>query len=156
MSSRPQAEPPLARLFAMAFRDLLDGLHERLVLKGWLDVRPPYGVVLLAARDRPTTATELAALMGVSKQATSKLVDAMVDAGYVERQVGVDDARQRAVSLTPRGAELLSAVEEIYEELEAEWAAEIGERAVERVRTDLARVLRSRHGGTLPPVRPGW
>jgi hypothetical protein len=57
---------PLARLFAMAYRDLIDGLHERLRQRGWHDVRPAYGFVLLAARDGPTSATALAGLMGVS------------------------------------------------------------------------------------------
>ena len=46
----------------------------------WHDVRPAYGFVLLAARDGPTSATALAGLMGVSKQAASKLVDAMAAA----------------------------------------------------------------------------
>lgn len=56
-------DPPLARLFAMAFRSLIEKLHERLRVMGWTDVRPAFGFVLVAARDRPTTCTELAALM---------------------------------------------------------------------------------------------
>ena len=43
--------PPLARLFAIAYRLLIDGLHDRLQAQGWTDVRPAYGFVLLAARD---------------------------------------------------------------------------------------------------------
>ena len=46
-------EVPLARLFAIAYRHLVVGLHERLVARGWRDVRPHYGYVLLACRDRP-------------------------------------------------------------------------------------------------------
>ena len=41
--------------------------------------------VLLAARDQPTSVTELAGLMGMTKQAASKLVDAMVSGGYLQR-----------------------------------------------------------------------
>ena len=51
---------PLARLFAMAYRDLIDGLHERLRARGWHDVRPAFGFVLLAARDESTTVTAIA------------------------------------------------------------------------------------------------
>jgi DNA-binding MarR family transcriptional regulator len=147
--------PPLARLFAIAYRSLIDGLHEQLVAKGWADVRPAFGFVLLAARNAPTTSTELAALMGTTKQAASKLVDVMVEAGYVRRIAGRDDARQRPVRLTARGTRLLSAVEQIYHELEAEWATAIGAAALERLRRDLVRVLAD-DDGQLPPVRPTW
>jgi DNA-binding MarR family transcriptional regulator len=146
---------PLARLFAIAYRSLIDGLHDRLRARGWRDVRPAFGFVLLAARSGPTTATELAALMGTTKQAASKLVDAMVDAGYVRRQATASDARRRPLELTPRGRRLLRTVEAIYAELEAEWSMVIGGERVERLRADLVAVL-SDDAGSLPPVRPTW
>ena len=157
MTARPPSDdPPLARLFAIAYRLLIDGLHERLRARGWSDVRPAFGFVLLAARDEPTTSTELAALMGTTKQAASKLVDTMVATGYVRRAVGTDDARQRPIRLTPRGNQLLSAVEEIYVELEREWADIIGPAQLRQIRDDLLRVLTVAHDGELPPVRPTW
>ena len=157
MTARPPSDdPPLARLFAIAYRLLIDGLHERLRARGWADVRPAFGFVLLAARDEPTTSTELAALMGTTKQAASKLVDTMVATGYVRRAVGTDDARQRPIRLTPRGNQLLSAVEEIYVELEREWADIIGPAQLRQIRDDLLRVLTVAHDGELPPVRPTW
>ena len=42
---------PLARLFAMGLRALIDELHERLARRGWPDVRPFLGFALLAVRD---------------------------------------------------------------------------------------------------------
>jgi DNA-binding MarR family transcriptional regulator len=144
--------PPLARLFAIASRSLIDGLHERLRERGWDDVRPAYGFVLLAARDG-TTATELATLMGVTKQAASKIVDAMEGARYVTRGPGVRDARQRRVELSERGVELLAAVESIYAELEDSWVTVIGRDHLERLRADLVAVL-ARADGALPAVRP--
>ena len=149
-------DPPLARLFAIAYRSLIDGLHERLPGRGWRDVRPAYGFVLLAVRASPSTVTEIATLTGTTKQAASKLVDAMEEAGYVRRTTGSADGRRRPVELTDRGRQLLASVEEIYCELEAEWASLIGTPAVARIRRDLATVLTRLHGGTLPPVRPMW
>jgi DNA-binding MarR family transcriptional regulator len=148
--------PPLARLFAIAYRSLIDGLHERLRSRGWTDVRPAFGFVLLAARSGPTTSTELAALMGTTKQAASKLVDSMVTAGYLRRSTTEGDARRRPVELTARGEALLAAVEEIYAELEQEWGTVIGGQRVERIRTDLVRILSVGDDGALPPVRPTW
>jgi len=151
--------PPLARLFAVAYRQLIDGLHERLRELGWTDVREAFGFVLLAARDRPTSITELSALMGITKQAASKLVDVMADCGYVSRGADPQDGRQRPVALTGRGRELLAAVEQIYAELERGWAEVIGTGPVDSMRADLVRVLSARGGDAdgdvrLLPVRP--
>jgi DNA-binding MarR family transcriptional regulator len=148
--------PPLARLFAVAFRSLIDGLHVELRARGWHDVRPAYGFVLLAAADAPTAVTDLAGLMGMTKQAASKLVDTMVESGYVRREPAPGDRRRRPVVLTARGRALLAAVEDIYRDLEQAWADRIGPDAVERLRADLVRVLADGPDGRLPPVRPTW
>ena len=115
-------------------------------------MRPAYGFVLLAARDG-TTATEVAGLMGITKQAASKVVEAIEDAGYVRRVPAGGDARRRPVELSDRGRALLTTVESIYAELEEGWAVVIGRDHVERLRSDLVAVLAS-PDGTLPAVRP--
>jgi DNA-binding MarR family transcriptional regulator len=152
----PADGPPLARLFAIAYRQLIDGLHDQLQARGWTDIRPAYGFVLLAARDQPTSVTELAGLMGITKQATSKIVDAMISGGYLRRGNDPQDGRQRPVSLTSRGEELLSAVEQVYAELEDGWAKLIGTSHVDGMRRDLVQVLAEPGSGQLPPVRPPW
>ncbi|HEY6559820.1 MAG TPA: MarR family winged helix-turn-helix transcriptional regulator [Polyangiaceae bacterium] len=149
-----EAAIPLARLMAMAFRTLIDELHARLEAQGWKDVRASYGYVLVAARDAPLTVTAVAALLGMTKQAASKLVEAMVEASYLRRSDDADDARRQRLELSAKGARLLAAVEAIYAELEGEWGEIIGEPAVERVRSDLTRVLRGLHDGRLPAIRP--
>jgi len=145
---------PLARLFAIGYRSLIDGLHERLAARGWRNVRPNYGFVLLAARGSGIQASEIAALMGVSKQAASKLVEAMELAGYLRRAPHADDQRAKLVTLTELGDELLVAVEEIYAELEQEWVTILDRDRVDALRADLNTVLRATHGGRLPPIRP--
>ena len=148
---------PLARLFAVGYRALIDGLHERLAERGWPDIRVNYGFVLLAARDGGDgglRGADVAALLGVSKQAASKLLDGLVDAGYITRERHACDDRAKLVRLTDRGHALLAAVEEIYTELESEWAGLIGVAAVESVRGDLTAVLQRAHGGRLPVITP--
>ncbi|MFL6019795.1 MAG: MarR family winged helix-turn-helix transcriptional regulator [Gaiellaceae bacterium] len=147
---------PLARLLAMAYRDLIDNLHDRLRERGWQDVRPAFGFALLAAREAPITITGLAALMGTTKQAASKLAAAMIDAGYLVAGAGSDDGRQRPLRLSPEGTELLADVEDIYRELEAEWAKAIGASSLRRLRRTLHTVILASHGGKLPAVRPSW
>jgi DNA-binding MarR family transcriptional regulator len=139
---------------AMAFGQLVDGLHERLAKRGWDDVRPSYGFVLLALRHGPSTATELGKLLGVTKQAASHTLDAMVDSGYLSRTVHPADTRQRIIRLAPRGRRLLRVVEQIYAELEAEWSAVVGGRAVEQMRRNLTSLVLHANEGVFPVIRP--
>jgi len=141
---------------AMGFRDIIDGLHAQLAAEGVPDARPAYGFVLVTARASPITVTDVAALLGITKQAASKLVDGMVEAGYLVRRTASADARSRPVGITPDGCAFLERAERIYADLEAQWAAVIGRDSVERLRTDLTAVLLARHGGALPPIRPTW
>ena len=155
MTVADDPEPPLARLFAIAYRCLVDGLHERLRGRGWHDVRPAYGFVLLAARDRPITVTALAELLGMTKQAASKLAEAMLVSGYLDRIESGDDGRVRPLGLSDRGRALLFDVEQIYRELEGGWADLIGVGSLARLRADLRTVV-SEPDGSLPAVRPLW
>jgi DNA-binding MarR family transcriptional regulator len=138
----------------MAFRQMIDDLHVALRDRGWDDVRESYGFVLLAIRDEETTTTELATLLGVSKQAVSKLLDAMEQSGYVERRADVDDGRVKSVTLAARGRELLVVVEQIYADLEQRWADVLGETALGQTRSRIERVVRERNDGSLPQLRP--
>lgn len=150
----PEGTVPLARLLAIAYGDLVDQLHERLRADGWSDVRPAYGFVLLATRAGSQSVTALASRLEVSKQAASKLVESMVASGYLAYVADHGDSRVKGVELSARGHELLAAVEGIYVELEAGWAELIGVRAVEAMRRNLTTVVRARHDGELPTVRP--
>ena len=144
---------PLARLFAMAYRLLVDELHERLADRGWTGVRPAFGFVLLALREGPVSLRDLPEVLGTTKQAVSKLVDAMVAAGFLQRVADPGDARAKRVQLSPRGRTLLSDVEEIWADLEAGWVQTLGEARLDALRADLETVLRGAHGGSLPAVR---
>lgn len=151
---QPPSPIPLARLLAMAYRHLIDKLHARLAADGYTDVRPAFGYVLLAVREKPTTGADIALLLGVTKQAASKLVDAMERGGYVSRQAHGDDARAKEIAITARGRAFLVKVESIYRELEGEWAQVTSKKRVEALRDDLRTILEAAYGGTLPAVRP--
>jgi DNA-binding MarR family transcriptional regulator len=145
---------PLARLFTMAAVSLVDELHLHLEDRGWPAVPQAAGYVLLACRDSPTTGSEIASLMRVSKQAASKLLEGLERAGLVERRPDDADVRRKVVALTARGRALLATVEDIYTELEGEWADVLGGPAVETIRTQVTTVLLNRFGGRLPAIGP--
>jgi hypothetical protein len=60
------------------------------------------------------------------------------------------------VTLTGRGEDLLSAVEQVYAELEDGWARLISTSHLDRMRRDLMNILSDPGNGQLPPVRPPW
>lgn len=153
----PRRPEPLARLFAVAFRSLMDRLHARLAERGWSDVRPAYGFVLLAARQgTASTVTEVSALLGATKQAASVLVRTLEAEGYVRLSPDPDDARSRRIAPTEKALRLLTEVEGIYRELEAEWAEEIGAGPLEAMRSALTTIIEAENQGVLPAVRPTW
>ncbi len=155
MSQAADGQLPLARLFAIAYRQLITDLHAELAPRGWTDVRPAYGFALLALREGPLSSSELGVLMGMTKQAASKLVEALLEAGYARRGETTGDGRVRPIELTDRGRELQETAEGIYTELENRWADVIGRGRLAALRADLVSVV-SADDGELPPVRPLW
>lgn len=152
---RDAAAPiPLARLLALAYRQMIDELHTRLARTPFDDVRPTYGYVLLSLSDESATGADIAALLGVTKQAASKLLETMEAGGYVKRQPHSDDARAKSVAITAKGRRVLETVESIYRDLEAEWAGVTSQTRVESMRADLRRIVEASNGGQLPMVRP--
>jgi DNA-binding MarR family transcriptional regulator len=78
--------------------------------------RLPVGFTQLAALyavGGPATMTvgDLAELLGRSPSATSRLVDGLVQRGYLRRSVEVADRRQRVLELTDEGLAVIAAVD---------------------------------------------
>jgi DNA-binding MarR family transcriptional regulator len=138
----------------MSYRWMIDQLHERLASQGWSGIRPAYGFVLLATRAEPLTPTALADKLGVSKQAASKLADAMVTDGLLLRNIDVTDGRQRRLTIAPLGHELLADVEAIYCELETEVATMIGSGRLNSIRNGLDTIMLTVNDGHYPDLRP--
>ena len=138
----------------MALAAVIDELHERLAGVGWPRVRPMWGFVLLALRDRPRNIGEVGELLGVTKQAAAKVVASLVDEGLVERREDPGDRRAAVLGLTPDGRRFLADAEAAYQAIEDGWAQVAGRRDVAALRRAVTAVLRSRYGPQEPPLRP--
>ena len=147
-------DQPLGRLLAMALSAVIEELHERLADAGWPRVRPMWGFVLLALRDRPRNIGEVGELLGVTKQAAAKVVASLVDEGLVERREDPGDRRAAVLGLTPDGRRFLADAEAAYQAIEDGWAQVAGRRDVAALRRAVTAVLRSRYGPQEPPLRP--
>jgi DNA-binding MarR family transcriptional regulator len=148
---RPGYELPL-RLLA-GFRVLIDDLHTELRQRGHAGMRPLHGFVLQAIGPRGTTAAELGRRLGVTKQAAGKTIDALQQLGYVIRVPDGVDQRQKIVVLTERGADALLQSAQIFDELRARWADELGADRLRALEADLATVTGE---AVIPLDVPGW
>ncbi|ALV36639.1 MarR family winged helix-turn-helix transcriptional regulator [Streptomyces sp. CdTB01] len=138
-----------AALLAVA-GELTQRINEGVVARGFEGMRPAHGFAFTRLAPDGATVTELAAHLGVTKQAASQLVDEVVRKGYAERRPHPADARARLIVLTEQGWACTRAAEEAAAEVVREWADVLGESEV--------RALRDRLGRIAPygPIRPAW
>lgn len=99
---------------------------------------PDHGPAVLGAIARaPASATAVADLLGLTKQAASQLIDALVVRGYAERASDPDDRRRIRVTPTARGTEVARIARRAVQELDAACAREVGTDAFAQLRTTL-------------------
>lgn len=142
--------------FFMAFRMVIDELHEELAREGHPEVRAVHGFALqaiAAAGPSGTTAADLGRRLGVSKQAAGKTVDGLERIGYVARGTDPVDARRRTVRITPRGYDSLARAARIFDEIRARWAARLGEERLAALEEDLRALTPDQY---FPLDAPGW
>ncbi|WP_406198131.1 MarR family winged helix-turn-helix transcriptional regulator [Kitasatospora sp. NBC_01560] len=131
----PGYELPLRLL--LAFREIIDELHERIAREGHPGLRPMHGFVFQAIGPDGTTAVELGRRLGVSKQAAGKTVEHLEQLGYVERAGDPADARRKVVRLTARGVDCLVRSARIFDELRTQWSETLGEERLRALEADL-------------------
>ncbi|MCD0442765.1 MarR family winged helix-turn-helix transcriptional regulator [Glycomyces sp. A-F 0318] len=147
----PGYELPLL-LFA-AFRAVIDETHAVLADHGHADLRPMHGFVFQAIGTGGTTAVELAARLGVTKQAAGKTITALERQGYLERAADPRDARAKTVRLTARGTEVLALSARAFDAVQDRWAREIGDDRLDALREDLRALA---PGALFRLDAPGW
>lgn len=143
---------PLARLLSAATRALVEELHERLAAEGHSDMRPAYGYALVAIAGEAATTARLGELLGMTKQGAGKLVSALEERGYVQREAHPADARAQLVVPTARGRDLLERSARIQAELEAEWEERLGQRTARALRRGLEQAVGAPEALDLRPI----
>ncbi|MFF4792527.1 MarR family winged helix-turn-helix transcriptional regulator [Streptomyces sp. NPDC001276] len=138
-----------AALLAVA-GELTQRIHDGVVARGFEGLRPAHGFAFARLAPDGATVTELAAHLGVTKQAASQLVDEIVRKGYAERLPHPEDARARLIVLTERGRACTRAAEESAADAVRVWGEVIGEGEVRALWGQLARLAAQ------GPIRPAW
>ncbi len=140
------SEPDLAVLITAANRCVADRLGAAVATAGGEAMRPSFGFVIRAVAAEQPTVTRLAAMLGTSKPAASRLADDMVALGYLERTADADDRRRTRLVLSARGERIRARAREESEAMEHELRERFGGEDVGALRRLLIDFV-ERHGG---------
>lgn len=125
-------------------RDFENRMLGRLTAEdGYERLRPSFGPLLSLIAQRPRPLRALADALSISPQAVSQLVSACERCGFTERGPDPDDGRNRLIALTRRGRGLVADANRQRRRLTAEYAANIGDEAMDRFAESATRLLRA-------------
>ena len=117
-TSAPAPEDPwwervsTSALLRAAFRSYGDVVRTAVAEAGFDDLPRNGAYVIGATAKNALTMQQLPSALGVTKQAFSQLVDSLVLRGYVERAAHPDDRRRLRLTLTDRGREVATLVDD--------------------------------------------
>ncbi|WP_407566184.1 MarR family winged helix-turn-helix transcriptional regulator [Streptomyces sp. 184] len=147
--------PELLFLLGMAFQLVLTEFNERVAAAGYPDLRPVHGMTFQILGAEGATSSELAARLGVTKQAAGQLVDDLERRGYVLRTAHPAGGRRKLVVLTDAARRHLAVAGDALHDLEAELARRTGT-DIPLLRTELLHLVHGLAGDDPPPLRPIW
>lgn len=102
---------------------VLEGYHAA----GFTDIRAAHAHIFRLLPPEGCWVKELAERAYSSKQATAYLVDYLEEHGYVERVPDPKDGRAQIVRRTERGWELNRTARQLVQQVQNEWAQQLGE-----------------------------
>ena len=140
------SEPDFSILIVAANRCVADRLGAAVATVGGETMRPSFGFVIRAVAAEQPTVSRLAELLGVTKQAASRLADDMVSLGYLERAGDPSDRRRTQLRLSLTGERVWVRARAESEAMEAELRERFGDDQVGHLRALLTDFV-ERHGG---------
>lgn len=131
--------PQLGALIRLTAQVMSEKLARWIAASTFDGIQPAHSAALQPLWAAPDGAriTDLAQVSRITKQSMSALITDLESGGYVERVAHPDDARAQRVRLTARGRAYGRAVRAYSRQLEAEWAAIIGEQRMAALRSTL-------------------
>jgi DNA-binding MarR family transcriptional regulator len=140
-------EPDFAILITAANRCVADRLVDAVAAVGGDRMRPSFGFVLRAVAAEEPSVSRLAELLGVTKQAASRLVDDMVTLGFLQRSDSPGDRRQKRLHLSPTGERIRERALAESREMEEELRRRFGDAQVDGLRQLLIHFVECHGGG---------
>src|SRR5438552_3277719 len=140
----PLGPPLIGALLRMPVDAVRRRMIERLHEHGFADIDPAHLIVLRYPGPQGERPSDLAAQLGMSKQALNYQLGQLERRGYLERRPDPEDLRSRRIVLTRRGVDAAHVIRDAVAELETLWARELGEKRYAQLRgllVDLNQVI---------------
>ena len=136
----PPPQPLIGALLRVpweAVRDrMLAGLHDR----GFTDLVAAHVDVWRYPGPDNQRPSDLATQTRMTKQALNYLLGQLEQLGYLTRETDRKDQRSKRIRLTPRGRAATKAIYEIVQDVETEWARQLGPRKFAQLRNLLTQL----------------
>src|SRR3954454_23801830 len=126
LSGEPFGPPMIGALLRTPWEAVQQRMLERLHDHGFADLDFAHLNVFQYPGPQGTRPSELAARLGITKQALNYLLGELERLDYLERQPDPDDLRSKRVALTGRGASAIGIIRETVAEVETVWAQQLG------------------------------
>jgi DNA-binding MarR family transcriptional regulator len=138
---RARREQMLLRLLFRATHAMNAEMAARLRTRGYKRFQPTFTALLAHLDTEGTTISALARRAGTSRQAVSQLVQAIEEAGLVERSPNPADGRSIVVRHTDAGRQILLDALDVMSAIEADYAELTGGSDLAELKRLLARLL---------------
>jgi len=145
-----ESDPATAAAVLHVASQLVDGIRHGLARRGFHDVRPVHGFAFARISGARATTSDLAAHLGVTKQAAAQLVEHLVGRGYLRREADPSDGRARLLVLTDHGRACTFAADQAAADVVQQWRDQLPAEQFKQLQEALARIA-------LPGrLRPAW
>lgn len=135
----PETERTLGALLRAPWQVLAERVYGALAAS-YPDIRPAHGAVFRYIGAEGSRIVDLAARAGMTKQSMAVLVDYLAAHRYLTVTPDPRDGRAKQVCLTRRGRAVQRKAQKLSQQIEAEWAALIGEGEMTTLRHLLERL----------------
>ena len=126
VEEKPFGPPLIGALLRVPWEAVRQRMLERLNERGFEDFDGAYLSVFQYPGPQGARPSELAARLGMSKQALNYQLGELERLGYLERGADPDDLRSKRIALTARGASAIDVIREAVGEVEVAWAQQLG------------------------------
>src|SRR5436190_5706540 len=133
-SDEPFGPPMIGALLRTPWEAVERRMLERLHDHGFADLDFAHLTVFQYPGPQGARPSELAARLGITKQALNYLLGELERLDYLQRQPDPDDLRSKRVALTPRGESAIRVIREAVGEVETSWAQRLGPKRFDQLR----------------------
>jgi DNA-binding MarR family transcriptional regulator len=149
-----EVEIDIGILLNVAFGVFKRDLHRHLSGRGFDDVGPSFGYVFRLLGREAHNLQGIAAALGITAQGALKIVNDMVEKGYVKRRDDPDDGRVKWLELTDRAREAMAQARRFHQQYERGLVRRLGEAQVSAMRAVLEDIHEIAQAEGLADIRP--